>query len=299
MADVLIDALLDTLKLLPFLLLSYILIELLEHKTKLSAVQRALRGRGAPLLGAVTGVLPQCGFSVMAAKLYDRRYLTVGTLLAVFLATSDEAFILFLVNGRWLDLAVMLLSKIVIGAGVGMIADVFVRRKETARPPEDKPAEQADPSIGEPLEGCEACGTKHKRCTPFFVYFLSPLAHSLKVAFFILLVNFGFGVLFYYLGEEAVVEFLQKGVWIQPLIAPLVGLIPNCASSVVLTQTYLAGGIAFGSLLGGLCANAGIGLFELAKNVKAIKRTLAVVAVLYLTGVAVGYLANAVALAFA
>lgn len=278
MGEVILDALLDTLKLLPFLLLSYVLIEVLEHKTKLSASHKLLHGRCAPLLGAATGILPQCGFSVMAAKLYETRHITVGTLIAVFLATSDEAFILLLVNGRFAELGILLLSKMAIGAGVGMLADLFVKSRERE--------EEGEEFCG------EHCCMEHKVKTPFFVYFVTPLVHALKVAAVILVVNFLFGLLFYFLGEESVVGFLQGGVWIQPLVAPLVGMIPNCASSVLLTQTMIAGGMTFSSLLAGLCANAGVGLFELVKDVRHWKRNLLILLTLYLVSVAVGYIGN-------
>ncbi len=126
---------------------------------------------------------------------------------------------------------------------------------------------------------------------------VSPLLHALKIAGYVLLVNFAFGYLFYSAGEDNVMAFLQSGLWIQPLIAALIGLIPNCASSVVLTQTYLVGGITFGSCLAGLCANAGLGVFVLFHNGKKWKRNLTIVLILYLVGVGVGYAVNAVQMA--
>ena len=126
---------------------------------------------------------------------------------------------------------------------------------------------------------------------------VSPLLHALKIAGYVLLVNFAFGYLFYSAGEDNVMAFLQSGLWIQPLIAALIGLIPNCASSVVLTQTYLVGGITFGSCLAGLCANAGLGVFVLFRNGKKWKRNLTIVLILYLVGVGVGYAVNAVQMA--
>jgi len=282
MWDVVLDAVLDTLKLFPFLLLAYVLIELLEHKTDLGRPHGALSGRLAPLIGGATGLIPQCGFSVLAAKLYESRHITLGTLFAVFLATSDEALIVLIASGEGAaSVMPMLAVKIVIAVGMGYLIDLCNPRKKIM---EITPEEH--------FEGT-SCGREHDGKSPAMLYFVSPLLHALKVAAFILLVNFLFGVLYFEVGEEAVKSFLQAGLWIQPLVACLIGLIPNCASSVALTQTYLLGGITFGSCVGGLCANAGLGALVLLKNTKKWRRNLLIVGMLFLIGVATGYLVNA------
>ena len=284
--EVVSDAFLDTLKLFPFLLLSYIVIELLEHKTDLGKPHGALSGKLAPLIGGATGLIPQCGFSVMAAKLYENRHITVGTLLAVFLATSDEAFIILLSSGKGaVAIMPMIAIKLAVGVGTGYFADALVRRKAVA--------------VGEHEHyDCTSCGREHDGKRPLTLYFLAPLLHSLQVAAYILLVNLAFGFLFAAIGQARVTEFLAAGVWVQPLIAAFIGLIPNCASSVVLTQTYLLGGITFGSCLAGLCANAGLGLLVLLRNGREYKRNLCIILILYAVGIAVGYAVNAIALAF-
>lgn len=285
MLDVTLDALLDTLKLFPFLLLSYIIIELLEHKTDLSKPHGGLSGNLAPLIGGATGLIPQCGFSVMTAKLYEHRHVTVGTLLSVFIATSDEAFVILLSSGEGAKAILpMMAVKILVGVAVGYLADFIVQKK-------------AEAAAAEEHFECNSCGRDHDEEKAWFVYFVSPLLHALKIAGYVLLVNFAFGYLFYAAGEDNVMAFLQSGLWIQPLIAALIGLIPNCASSVVLTQTYLVGGITFGSCLAGLCANAGLGVFVLFRNGKKWKRNLTIVLILYLVGVGVGYAVNAVQMA--
>ncbi len=288
MWEVLLDGFLDTLKLFPFLLLSYVIIELLEQKTDLSKPHGRLSGKLAPLVGSATGIIPQCGFSVMAAKLYENKHITVGTLLGVFIATSDEAFVVLLSSGTGAVAIMPIIAvKILVGVAVGYLADLIVRRKATEH-------DHGHECLGE----CHSCGREHEGKSNLRVYFVAPLLHALKVAAYVLLVNLAFGTLFYLVGEERVTAFLQAGVWVQPLIATLIGMIPNCASSVVLTQSYLMGGITFGSCLAGLCANAGLGLTVLFRNVKEWKRNLLLVAVLYAVGVAVGYALNAIPIPF-
>ena len=121
---------------------------------------------------------------------------------------------------------------------------------------------------------------------------VNPLLHSLKISAYILLVNLVFGYLIYFVGEDAISAFLEKSVWAQPFITSLVGLIPNCASSVVITETYLVGGIRFGSMIAGLCSNAGLGLVVLIKNTKRWKRNLVIVALLYFIGALMGTVIN-------
>ena len=379
MADVLLDALLDTLKLFPWLLLIYIIIELIEHKTNLTGPNNRLSGKLGPLIGSATGLIPQCGFSVMAAKLFEQKYITVGTLLAIFLSTSDEAFIILLSSGKgavWL--LPLIAVKIVVGVAVGYAADGILKgfgrrqtRVESSRGkyldearshahsehahhshgavsspsegaqgaggslPEDchgavsSSSEVSHSTVSSPSEDsqgagtslhedsrdtpshelflkkaqekefeCTSCGRVHDESTPFTLYFLSPLLHALKVALFILIVNVVLGVVIYYVTEERFISFMNKNLFVQPFISSLVGLIPNCASSVVITGSFLQGGISFGSCAAGLCANAGLGFVVLLKNVKEWRRNLVLIAICYVVAVAVGLALNALSLLF-
>ena len=308
--DVVLDALLDTLKLFPFLFLLYVLIELMEHNTGVGRANRALSGKWAPLVGGATGLIPMCGFSVMAAKLYERRHVTLGTLLAVFIATSDEAFLVMLVSDMsWLNKLVSILSmcgvKLALGAGIGYLVDLVANRKggDHVRPlPEydvhghthvhDDNEEHLPDGDG----AYTACEHAHAEKW-FFLYIVSPLLHALKVAAFVLAVNLLFGFLFFFVGEDNVISFLRgSGFWYQPLICSLIGFIPNCASSVILAEVYAIGGISFGSCLAGLIVNAGLGYLVLFKNVRQWKRTLAVCLFMIALGIAVGYAVNAVSL---
>ncbi len=314
--DVVLDALLDTLKMLPFLFVLYVLIELLEHRTRVGAPSRALSGKAAPLIGGATGLIPLCGFSVMAGKLFERGLITLGTLLAVFIATNDEALlVLALAELSWqqklLSVGVIVAVKLVLAVAAGYLADLFLRGK--AQPLSPLPAhehdhahehhdhehehEHHDHEHDRDHEEFHVCEHKHEGA--WTLYFFSPLLHALQVAAAILVVNFAFGTLFFLVGEERVVGFLEgAGYWFQPLVAVLVGLVPNCASSVVLAETYAVGGLTLASCLAGLVTNTGLGILVLFQNARAWKRNLAVLGALTALGIAVGYAGNALMLLF-
>ena len=275
--EIVLDALLDSLKVFPFLFLMYVLIEFLENRTNITKNKNILRGNLAPLLGAATGIIPQCGFSVMAAKLYDKKIIRTGTVLAVFLATSDEALIILLSSGQSAIAVMPLIAiKFAVAVGVGYLFNALLRREALAELAE-----------GEEIHGTP-CGHDHEEDSKVRRYLLHPLLHSLEIFAYILVVNLAFGFAMHY-AEDAITSFLDGGYWFQPLIAGLVGLIPNCASSVLVTQSYVLGALSFGGMTAGLCANAGLGFVILFKNIKSWKRNLALLGILYVVSVAVGY----------
>lgn len=229
MLDVFLDSLLDTLKLFPFLVLIYVIIELLEHKTNLSSEHSRLRGGFGPLIGAATGLIPQCGFSVMAAKLFEQKYITVGTLLAIFLSTSDEAFVILLSEGAAGQLLPLIIAKMGIGVAAGYLADglMFLFRKKYSEPllaegvAEQNFKMRVNPDAGvsgahdyffrkSENEECTSCGRDHDDAHPWKTYFLHPLLHSLQVAAFIFIVNFVLGAIIYVVGEEKFIEAMQR-----------------------------------------------------------------------------------------
>lgn len=303
MWDVLLDAFLDTLKIFPFFVLLYILIEVLEHRTKIGRPGGALTGKWAPLIGSVTGLVPLCGFSVMSAKLYQKRLVTAGTLLAVFLSTSDEGLLVLLLSSLpWSvkagSVLIFCAVKLAVGAAAGYALDALLSKdaKEPVRQPEfDYGVHEEHAEHGGECDELSVC--EHKRENAVDLYLLSPLVHALQVSAAIFAVNFLFGVLFFLIGEDNVVEFLQgTGYWFQPLVVCLVGLVPNCASSVVIVETFVLGGISFGACLAGLLTCSGLGMLVLLREVGAWKRNLVILAATYLIGVAVGYAANLIAL---
>ena len=332
MWDVVLDALIDTLKLFPFLFVLYILIEVMEHNTGVGRPRRALSGKLAPLIGAALGIVPMCGFSVMAAKLYKHRHITLGTLLAVFITTSDEGLIVLLFSGldivsKLIAVAALVGIRFAMGVALAYLFDAVIRKKPLPIPEHDHEegyhvrdaaSENADRhhdhghdgdgehahghddhdgDDGEHAHGDCACDElspcEHKHKSKLSLYLVSPLLHALQVAAFVLLVNLAFGLLIYWIGEARFVGFMQgSAYWVQPLVCALIGAIPNCASSVVLAEAYALGGIGFGGLLAGLTVNAGLGYLILLEK----KQGLAIAGGMLVLGIAAGYAACAVML---
>lgn len=302
--EILTHALLDTLPMLPWILVMYIIIQLLENKTALKNANR-FDGKLGPLIGSATGLIPQCGFSVMAAKFYEKKYITLGTLLAIFFSTSDEAFIILLSSGKgafWV--LPTLLCKMGLGVLVGYVADFLLKTVgqgqvcvEMPKKEDTTPKTTRDLFMKQYLEEKEvdvvcACGRAHDTDKPWKKYIYYPLFHTLQVGAFILLVNFALTAIIHSIGEDAFSAFMHRNRFLQPFITCAIGLIPNCASSVVITETFLSGGIAFGAFVAGLCANAGMGFVVLLKNVRKWKRNFALIAVSYTVSVAIGLLLN-------
>lgn len=303
--DAFLHALEDTLPLLPWVLLMYVLINLLESKTELKNAER-FGGKLGPVIGSATGLIPQCGFSVMAAKLYEQKYITAGTLLAIFFSTSDEAFIILFSSGEGaLWVLPTLVVKIVVGIAVGYAVDGILKwigRGQVCV--EMPPTNEKTPATTtheiflqryfeeKDVEVVCSCGKAHGDNRPWKKYFLYPLLHTLKVAAFIFLVNFVLTAIIHYVGENNFANWIQSTRFLQPFLTSAIGLIPNCASSVVITETFLSNGITFGSFVAGLCANAGMGFVVLLKNVRKWKRNLILILISYGVSVLVGILCN-------
>lgn len=288
--EVLLDALKDTLIVFPFILIIYMLIELLENGTTAAKSRRALQGPLAPLIGSATGIIPQCGFSVMAAKLYDSGLIRTGTIMAVFLATSDEALIILLVNSPLSAQAAqsilpLILIKLLVAVSAGYLINLIIPDKHA----EVQPLYSRDGEITS-----YSCGHDHAGKSSVRLYIVEPLLHALKVTAFILIVNLVLGFIIAEVGEETIAKGLIGGAYIQPFITAAVGLIPNCASSTVITETFVKGGITFGSCIAGLCTNAGLGLVVLLKNTKKLKRNILLIASMYAISVLVGIVINVV-----
>lgn len=278
MQELIMDAVLDALKALPFLFGAYLLIEFLEHRAsgKLTGALQRL-GPFGPLGGAVLGCVPQCGFSVAAANFYAGRLITPGTLLAVFLATSDEAVPILLSRpGSGKSLLLLLGVKVVSAALFGLLADLICRR--ALKLPEEKPF----------CSLCRDCDCEHEGIVR------SALRHTGKVFFFLLLVNLALGFVMAAVGEEALSRLLLSGSALQPLLAGLIGFIPNCAASVLLTELYLSGSLSFGAAVAGLCTGAGMGLLVLFRTNRNWKENLALSGALYVAAVLTGFLCSLV-----
>ena len=278
--EIILDAFLDTVKVFPFLLVIYILIELLEHRTSFTRNRKILQGNLAPLIGTATGLVPQCGFSVMAANLYDKGLIRTGTLLAVLIATSDEAFIILLSSGT-AAAAIMplVVIKLLVGVGVGYLVNFIYSAEKLAE--------------GDVEEiHAYSCGREHDGKSELKIYLVGPLLHSLKIALYLLIVNLVFGFVIDAVGEETIASAMIGGVYFQPFITALIGLIPNCAASVVITQLYAIGGLSLGAAVAGLSAGAGIGYAVLFKENKNVKENVLIVVLAYALCSLVGLAVN-------
>ena len=324
--DVILDALIDTAKLLPLLFIVYYIIELIEYKYALKFQNnRFLKGKASPVIGALLGCVPQCGFSVVTTDLYSRRSVSIGALIAVYIATSDEAIPLMISNpDSILWLLALIGIKIVLGISIGYLAMylykvIFKRKKEYVSPnnhnekeveddhshnENDKEDIHNEQTSGVVLEGnvgeinAETQSDVHGGCCHHHVGkktfdWLHPLLHCLKISAFILVINLLFGFITeIWIGEEALTNFLASSLHWQPVLAIIIGLIPNCVSSVVITELFLMGGLSFGSLVAGLMVNAGIGLIILLKQNKNWKENLFIFLMLIIPSLIAGYALN-------
>ena len=273
MIEILLDAIIDSVKLIPFLLVTYIIMEYIEHKTKDKTKEVIKKsGRYGPLLGSILGIFPQCGFSVSATNLYAARVITLGTLIAVYLSTSDEMLPILLSEAVPITTIVLILG---IKLLVGMIAGFSIDFIMTLRNKDNEEEKIVD-----------LCDKEHCHCEHGI--FKSALKHTLGIFIFILLITIVINIGIHFIGEEAIAGFLQNKPILGPIIAGIIGLIPNCASSVILTQMYIEDVISIATMISGLLVNAGVGLAVLFKTNKGIKQNLSILTLLYCIGVISG-----------
>ncbi len=273
MTDLIIDALKDTLKLIPFLFATYLAMEYLEHKTSskvLLWVQKA--GNFGPLIGGLLGAVPQCGFSAAASSLYAGRVISLGTILAIYLSTSDEMLPVLISEKAPIKLILLiLLIKILLGIFWGYMTDLLLFRNENAH---------------EHINIHSLCEEEHCNCNKGI--WGSTVKHTLQIAAFILLITLALNVFIELVGTDSLKELVFNHKIFGPLIAGVIGLIPNCASSVAITELYLDGALSFGSLISGLLTGAGVGWLVLLRASNSVKRTSKVVLLLYVFGVVSG-----------
>jgi len=296
------DAFLDTIKMLPLLLAIYVGIELFEYKFG-DAIIAKVRNAGAwgPLIGAIAGIFPQCGFSVIATALFTQRLITIGSLLAVYLSTSDEAIpiILSQQTGANFILPLLIIIKLAIAIIAGYAIDFFFKKTNkkiishaaaynSGRDDKNHRHETA-------LETPACCGhntdAKSKKFNLKEIIF-HPLIHTAKIFIFIFIAAAAIGILISRIGQTAIEEFFYLHNSIQPIIAAFIGLIPNCAASVAITELYLKGIINFGAAISGLCAGAGLGVLVLIREEKNKKIVLLVIALLLSISIAAGFIIN-------
>ena len=276
MWDILLDAFLDSLKIFPFILLIYILMETIEHAGKKESIERILGGPFAPAVAGFLGAVPECGFAVMCAKLYDKGLIKIGTLIAAFLSISDEGLIILISEGaKATDILLLLGTKIVYAIAVGELLNLFLTNKDVAH-------------ICPERDNCIECGAHHEK--NFEIYFLHPLTHAIKTFIYVLVINFVLGTVIYLVTEESITAFMGKSTLLQPLIASLIGLIPNCGSSIILAKAFTGNILNFAGLIAGLSANSGIGILILLKSKTNYRKAFMIMGLQYLLAIILGYL---------
>ncbi len=334
--DIFLDALKDSATILPFLFLVYVLIEVIEmYSVTTLKAKHMLQGKFSPLIASSVGLIPQCGFSVVATDLFSKKYISVGTLLAVFIATSDEAIPIMLSNLESAKMLVPMLiikfiSALIIGYGVYFIQKFLERKKvveigsakdfvkkdnqENNKSKENKVVAEKTSEISttktvdkhidetsekhchdhndcEGVESIGCCGHHLDEQPSKLKKFLwHPLIHSLKIFLFILIVNLILGTVLHFVGEEKLAVALGVDTYWQPLVSALIGLIPNCASSVAITGLYVAGTLSFGACVAGLTANAGVAYVVLFKHNKNLKQNLLIVLSMYVISIVIGFI---------
>lgn len=299
MIELLLDALIDTAKMVPFLLIIYVGIELIEYKFGNLIRQKVQRaGNAGPVFGALAGAFPQCGFSVVAAALYTQKLVTIGTFLAVLLSTSDEAIPVILSQPDKVYLIwPLLLTKFVIAFVAGYAVD-FIFRKSNQKTLEhisnyahgiNEVGHNHGSVIEEPA-CCGHCTSSQAKKFNYHELIWHPIKHTAKIILFIFLATLGINLLFFYVGEAKLAALLLNNTFWQPIFAALVGLIPNCAASVAITELYLEGALSYGAVIAGLSASGGLGILVLFKEDKDKKDIFKVIGLLFAISVISGLL---------
>ncbi len=282
MIDIILDTLIDSLKLLPFLFIAFLIIELIEHKLNKQTKKIVSKsGKVGPLIGSLLGLFPQCGFSVMATNLYVTRIITLGTLISIYLATSDEMLPIMLSQKiAFIEIVKLLGIKFICGIIWGFIIDLLLNKK----------------SKKENIN-YEICDEDHCNCHEEGVI-KSTLIHTLKTLLFIMLVSFLLNILLHFIGEDNLSKLFLKNSIFGPFISSLLGLIPNCGSSIVITELYLNGAISLGSAMAGLLTGSGVALLVLFKENKDIKENVTILSLLYGLGVISGIIIELITMIF-
>lgn len=272
MKEIILDTLIDSLKLIPFLLVAFLLLEYIEHRMNKKTEKMIQKsGKFGPFIGGILGIFPQCGFSVMATNLYGARIITIGTLISIYLTTSDEMLpILISKNVEISVILKIILVKLLVGITVGFICDLILKKSKND------------------IESF--CNEEHCDCNHSI--FKSSLKHTINILLFILVFSFILNTLIYYIGEDKLSSLFTQNIFLGPIISSLIGLIPNCASSVIITELYLDSIISAGSMLSGLLTGSGIALLILFKINDNLKENIKILSIIYLVGVVTGIIMN-------
>lgn len=275
--DNILDSLIDTLKIMPYLLVTFIILELLEHKLSSHNESVLIKSKKyGPVVGGVLGALPQCGFSAVAANLFSNKVITIGTVVAVFLSTSDEMLPIMISEQTDITLILKIIGfKVLIGILTGIVIDIIFKKKK------ESPSTIINHMCNQEHCDCESDGI-----------ILSSIKHTIKISLFIFIANIFIGMIINLVGENNLSNMLKNKNIFSYFISSLIGLVPNCASSVIITKLYLANLITPGLLLSSLLTGSGIGLLLLFKTNKDNKENILILSVIYIVGVIIGMLVD-------
>lgn len=272
----LIHSLEDSIKVLPFLFITYLLMEYVEHKTNNTLIHMIKRPTGGPIIGGIVGMIPQCGMSAMASNFYAGRMITVGTLAAVFLSTSDEMLPIMLSHSVGIEtISKILLFKMGIAVIAGLLIDFVVKLLKNKE---------------EEIRIHAMCEHEHCNCEKGI--FRSAIHHTVHIFIFIVLITFIITIGIEIIGEEKLASFILNNPILGPVLSAIIGLIPNCASSVVITGMYLDGLMTFGTMMAGLLSGAGVGSLVLLRVNENKKESIGIILLLAVIGIVTGVTLN-------
>lgn len=279
MTDIIIDTLIDAIKILPFLYCAFLIIELLEHRISNKSKKIIEKSdKLGPIVGSALGMVPQCGFSVLATNLYITRIISLGTLIAIYLSTSDEMLpILITEKVNILIILRLVFIKFIIGMFFGLIIDFILRRKNK--------------NIKQKKEDYSICHDQNCHCDEEGI-FLSSLKHTIKTIVFVIIITFILNIIMEYLGNDYISKIFLKNNFLAPFISSLIGLIPNCSASIILTELYVKGAITLSSTIAGLLTSSGVAMLILFRTNKNVKENLFILSLVYAIGVFCGVVAE-------
>lgn len=278
--NILADSLIDSIRILPFLFVAYLVMEYLEHKAG-DKMQEAIRGagKGGPMIGGILGIFPQCGFSAAASNLYAGGIITVGTLLAVFLSTSDEMLPIMISANAGADTIIKILAvKVIVAVLAGFVIDCIFRNRE------------------KDIQIERWCEQHHCHCEEGI--WKSALHHTVEIFLYILIISLVLNSLIAWIGEDVLSSVILNRPVIGAVIAGFVGLIPNCAASVIITQLYLNGVLNAGAMIAGLLSGTGVGILVLLRVNDNRRENLGLIALLYVIGVMAGIIVEFLGIKF-
>lgn len=272
--NIFLDALKDSALVFAFVFLIHLLLSFIENRLSNYLIRHQ---KLAPMFGSLFGIIPQCGTSVMGADLYIKKYISIGTLVAIFLSCSDEAFIAILTSGipsKMIMVLPLIEVKFAIGFIVGLLIDL-IHKEEL---------------VTEEVHEEETCHTHHTHNSGVHKHLIHPLIHALEIFAYVFVINMVLGLIIGAVGENNFANFIQMNKYLTPLFSSIIGLIPNCASSLLLSELFIEGNLSFGSLLAGLLVNSGLGMMVLLRNRKSAKNIWIIILICFLVAVVSGYI---------